>query len=91
MENENKIVKLKDIKQAKKLKRYIEDINKIIHILTTSQKALSFFKQYIVTQETISVMETNKTFLELYLKKYEKELAEIKGEHPKESSDKSKV
>lgn len=86
---ENDIVKLKDFKQIKKLKRYISDINKIIHIMSTAQKALSFFKQYIVTQETISVMETNKTFLELYLKKYEKELAEITGEHPEENKDKS--
>ena len=84
---ENDVVKLKDFKRIKKLKRYITDINKIIHILSTSQKALSFYKQYIVTQETISVMETNKTFLELYLAKYEKELAEITGEHPKEPKD----
>lgn len=88
---ENDIVKIKDFKQIKKLKRYMSDINKIIHIMTTAQKALSFFKQYVVTQETISVMETNKTFLELYLKKYEKDLAEITGEHPKESQDQSKV
>jgi hypothetical protein len=90
MENDG-IIKIKDFKQIKKLKRYISDIKKIIHIMSTSQQALSFFKQYIVTQETISVMETNKTFLELYLKKYEKELAEITGEHPEKSKDKSKV
>jgi hypothetical protein len=90
MEN-NDVVKLKDFKQIKKLKRYINDITKIMHIMSTSQKALSFFKQYSVTQETISVMETNKTFLELYLKKYEKELAEITGEHPEKSTDQPKV
>lgn len=88
---ENDIVKLKDFKQVKKLKRYMEDINKIIHILSTAQKALSFFKQYVVTQETISVMETNKSFLELYLKKYEKELAEITGQHSENHKDKPKV
>lgn len=88
---ENEVTKLKDFKQIKKLKRYIEDINKITHIMSTAQKALSFFKQYSVTQETISVMETNKSFLELYLKKYEKELAEITGEHPEEHKDKPKV
>jgi hypothetical protein len=88
---ENEIVKLKDFKQVKKLKRYLADINKIIEIMSTSQKALSFFKHYITAQQTISVMETNKTFLELYIKRYEKELAEITGEHPAEDKDRPKV
>ena len=88
---ENEIVNIKDFKKIKKLNRYISDINKIIQILSTAQKALSYFKQYVVTQETISVMETNKTFLELYLKKYEKELAEIKGEHPEKNKDQPEV
>lgn len=85
---ENDVINLKDYKSIKKIKKYIEDIDKIIHVLVTSQKALSFFKQYVVAQEIISVMETNKTFLELHLKKYEKKLAELTGEHSKENKDK---
>lgn len=69
-----KVIDLGKEKNKKKYKRYIEDIDKILHILTTSQQALSFFKHYTSAQEIISVMETNKTFLELNRKRYEKEL-----------------
>lgn len=69
-----KVINLGKEKNKKKYKRFIEDIDKILHILTTSQQALSFFKQYTSAQEIISVMETNKTFLELNRKRYEKEL-----------------
>lgn len=71
------IIDINSIKNKKRYKRYIEDIDQILHILSTSQKALSFFKHYIPAQEIISVIETNKTFLELNRKKYEKELSKI--------------
>lgn len=87
----NDVVKLKDYKTIKKFKRYVEDIDKLLHILITSQKALSFFKQYVVAQEMISVMETNKTFLELHLKKYEKKLAQLTGEHSEKSENRPEV
>lgn len=69
------VINLKKRKDNKKYKRYIEDIDQILHILATSQQALSFFKQYSAAQEIISVIETNKTFLELSRNKYEKELS----------------
>jgi hypothetical protein len=72
-----KVIDLNSRKNKKKYKRYVEDIDKILHILVTSQQALSFFKQYSSIQEIISVIETNKTFLELSRKKYEKELSKI--------------
>jgi hypothetical protein len=72
-----KVIDLNARKNKKKYKRYVEDIDQILHILTTTQQALSFFKQYTSTQEIISVIETNKTFLELSRKKYEKELSKI--------------
>ena len=56
------ITNLKDFKNVRLIKRYLEDINRITHILTTTQKALSFFKQYIQVQEIVSVIETNKVF-----------------------------
>lgn len=71
------IIDINSIKNKKRYKRYIEDIDQILQILSTSQKALSFFKHYIPAQEIISVIETNKTFLELNRKKYEKELSKI--------------
>lgn len=85
------ITNIKSFKEVKKLKRYLGDITKILHILSTAQKALSFFKHYITAQETISVMETNKTLLELHKKRYEKELAKITGEYPDEDKGKPKV
>jgi hypothetical protein len=84
---ENDVIQLGDFKKTKKLKQYISDITKIISILSMSQKALSFFKQYVVAQEIISIMETNKTFLEIHLKRYEKELAEITGKHTEQSEN----
>lgn len=78
------ITNLKDFKNVRLIKRYLEDINRITHILTTTQKALSFFKQYIQVQEIVSVIETNKVFLDLNRKKYEKELEKLEKKHSKE-------
>jgi hypothetical protein len=71
----SKVISLSSVKNKKKYKKYIEDIDDILKVLSTSQKALSFFKHYITVQEIISVIETNKTFLELNRNKYEKELS----------------
>lgn len=69
------VIDINSVKNKKKYKRYVQDIDDILKVLCTSQQALSFFKHYTVVQEIISVMETNKTFLELKRKKYEKELS----------------
>ncbi len=75
------IISIEDEKDKKKLKRLVEDLDKILHILSTSQQALSFFKMYIPAQEIISVMESNKVLFELHRKKYAEKLEEITKKH----------
>lgn len=71
------MISLNDYKNKKVYKKIIDDINAILKILTLTQKGLIIFKSYIVVQEIISVIETNKTLLELKLKDYENKLSKI--------------
>ena len=73
-----KISSLNDYKQKKIHERIIEDIDKILHVISLTQQSLSFFKQYIPVQKLISIMETQKTLLEIHRKKNETELEKIK-------------
>ncbi len=75
------LISLDDFKSKKKIKKYIQDIDNILKIISLSQKGLSHYKQYSSTQEMISVLETNKTLLELHRKKYESKLEEIEKKH----------
>lgn len=68
------IVNLKLHKDKKKYKKVLEDIDSMLRIFMLSQQSLSFFKHYIPAQEIISILETNKTLLELKRKRYNKEL-----------------
>lgn len=75
------IISLSDHKNKKKIKKYIEDIDNVLKIISISQKGLSLYKQFNTVQEMISVMEINKTLLELHRKKYESKLEEIEKKH----------
>lgn len=75
------IISLSDHKNKKKIKKYIEDIDNVLKIISLSQKGLSLYKQFNTVQEMISVMEINKTLLELHRKKYESKLEEIEKKH----------
>lgn len=74
----NNTLSLKDHKHKKICEKVIKDINAILLVLSLTQRGLTVFKHYISIQEIISVVETNKTLLDLQLKKYEKELKAIK-------------
>lgn len=73
-----KIYNLKNYKKIKVLEKIIEDIDKILHVISLTQQSLSFFKQYIPVQKLVSIMETQKTLLELHRKKNASELEKIK-------------
>jgi hypothetical protein len=75
------ITSIDDFKNKKKYKKVIEDIDSILRVITLAQKSLSYFKQYLTVQEIISVLETNKTLLELYRKTYGDKLEEIEKKH----------
>lgn len=72
------VTNLHEHKNKKKCKKIVKDIEAILTLLTVSQRGLSLFKHYVSVQEIISVLETNKTLLELQKKKYEAQLVEIK-------------
>lgn len=55
---------LKTYKEKKKYEKVIKDIEAINNIFVLTQKALSHYNTYIVCQEIIGNIETNRTFLE---------------------------
>lgn len=81
------MISIENFKNKKKCKKYIQDIDDILKVITLSQKSLSFFKQYTSVQEMISVLETNKTLLELHRKKYESKLEEIEKKHSEQGKN----
>ncbi len=78
-----------DHKNKKKFTKVIEDIDSILRVISLTQKSLSYFKQYLTVQEIVSVLETNKTLLELYRKKYGDKLEEIEKKYSKSSEGES--
>jgi hypothetical protein len=77
------ISNIKDFKNKKKYTKVIEDIDNILKVFSLTQKSLSFFKQYIAVQELVSIIETQKTLLEMQRKKYNEALENITQKHTK--------
>ncbi len=75
---EFKLSSLLNFKEKKKYTRLISDIDNILKVLELTQASLIFFKHYKPVLELISVIETNKTILQAWKKKYESKLQEIK-------------
>lgn len=65
------VTDLKGFKKEKKYKKIVSDIDSILLIFNLTQRSLAFFKEYVVVQELVSIIETNKTLLEIHKKKYE--------------------
>jgi hypothetical protein len=76
---------LGDYKKQKMYNKLVEDIDKILHVISLTQKSLSYFKQYIPVQKLISIMETQKTLLEIHRDKASDELEKIKEKHSEQS------
>ena len=72
-------------KSKKKLKKIVEDIDSILHVISLTQKSLSYYKQYIPVQEMVSVLATNSTLLELYRKTYADKLEEATQKHSEQN------
>lgn len=75
---------INDYKAKKKYERIVKDIGDILKVFNLTQRALAVFKNYICVQEIISIIETNKSLLELQKVKYEKELILLKEEYSKQ-------
>lgn len=67
-----KPVSLQQFKAEKLDKKIIEDVDKILVILSEFQDAISKFKNYKPVQEIISIVQTNKTLFTIAKKKHEK-------------------
>lgn len=74
----SKPIDLRDFKNQKKYKQIVEDLSNVMHVFSLTQRSLAFYKKYKNVQEVVSIIETNKTLLELYRKKYEAELERLK-------------
>ena len=68
------LINFQDHKEKRKFKRIITDLNEILLLLSASQQKLAQYKQYKAVLEIISIIETNKTFFEMYKKRYTKEI-----------------
>lgn len=63
-------------KEARIAKLISEDFQVVLKTLNLTIDALSFYKKYIPVMEVLSTVQTNKTLIEIHLKKYEKQLDE---------------
>lgn len=82
------ITDLKKFKANKKAKLVYYELLSIIKILDLTLNALRHYSKYGIVVETISVLNSNKTLLEIHCRKYEK-LVSSKAE-PKEPNDEQK-
>lgn len=66
------ITSLKDFKSAKKAKIIHGELLVVIKIFNLAIEALKHYTKYGIVAETLSVIQSNKTLLEIHVKKYEK-------------------
>lgn len=75
---DSSVVNIKDFKKRKKIKKIIDDLKIIIKVYNLTINALKSHASYTTVMETISVLQGNKTLLEIHLKKYESMLKSYK-------------
>jgi heme-binding NEAT domain protein len=63
---------LDDFKTTKKSKKIVEDLTQVVHIMNLTLQGLSYYSKYIPVMESISVLQTSKTLLEIHLNKHKK-------------------
>lgn len=63
---------LKEYKEYKRAKKVAKDLSVIIKIITLTIRAFEQFSKYVAVMEMISVLQNNKTLLEIHYKKYMK-------------------
>ncbi len=75
------ILNLHQHKKNKQYKLLIEEIDTICKVITLAQEGLKYFKHHIIAQETISMLQTNKSLLEIKRKKYVNQMEEDAKKH----------
>ena len=66
------VTSLKDFKDSKKAKIIHGELLVVIRIFNLAIEALKHYARYGIVQKVISVIQSNKTLLEIHVKKYEK-------------------
>lgn len=72
----SKVTNLSDVKNIKKVEIVLKDLEKIITLIDASLNCLSIYSKYIPVMEILSVMQSNKTILEIHKNKYLKYIKE---------------
>jgi len=68
----NNITDIKKFKASKKAKVVYAELQQVIKIFDLTTTALRYFSKYSIVMEVISVLQSNRTLLEIHCKKYEK-------------------
>lgn len=69
---------INNLHKYKKAKVIVKDLENIVKAMNLSIQALSYFGKYIPVAESISVLQCNKTLLEIHLAK-QKKIVDTKG------------
>lgn len=70
---------INNLHSYKKAKVIVKDLEQIVNAMDLSIRALTHFTKYIPVRESVSILENNKTLLEIHLSKQRKIIAN-KGE-----------
>ena len=83
----NNISNIKDFKQIKKLKVITSDLKMILKIFNLTITALKHYSNYVMVMEIISIIQNNKTLVEIQYNKYNKKLGEENGQLEKNTEN----
>lgn len=75
-----KITKLQNVKDLKKLKILDNEIGIAIKIMDLSIKSLVHYKKFIAVQECLSMLQSNKTLLEIHHNKNKRNIEKLEKE-----------
>lgn len=84
-DNDDNLISFNEFKKEKnvqktleKSKKAVEEMKIILYIFELAIDGLSHFNKYVVVNECISVLSSNKILLEIHLKKYLRAIEKIK-------------
>lgn len=65
-----------DINRLRKAKKVLEDLKRVSLVLELTIKGLEFFNKYVIVMQMLSNIKTNKSLIDLQIKRCEKILKE---------------
>lgn len=76
----DKVTNLQDVKDLKKLEIIAKDLEDLVRIYNMCLQVFGHYKKYLPCQETISVVQSNKTLIEIHLNKTKKNIEKLKND-----------